>query len=180
MIFTQLEETLYSIADVVSIPTFRMIQSEFIRDFLNFEGQDNDDFNPDRLGTRRDYGFLGESLPLINLGTSLLFEAQRVLKKRMTLRSIVTNIMYKCQDTPYHTDGPSDYWSLVIFTTQTWNSNWGGDFFIKYDNVNYRGVPYFPNHGVLFRSDLQHRGAAGNILSQSPRLSIAFTYQTYD
>ena len=64
-----------------------------------------------------------------------------------------------------------------MFYNDTWNIDWGGDFVVNYDFDKYRGIPYIPNNGVLFNAAMEHRGCAGNVLSERLRYSVAFTYE---
>lgn len=120
---------------------------------------------------------LGDDFYLINLGTKLKYEVQRVLGYNVTLTRVNTNIQFPYQDSTFHSDGGTDTWTLLVFFTKNWNTSWGGEFIICKGDDDYMGIPYIPNRAVLFNGAIDHRGSAPNSLAEYPRLSIAFSYK---
>jgi hypothetical protein len=103
---------------------------------------------------------------------------QKILKKDLKLIRINVNGQTSFQSSEFHTDfDEDDFWTIVVFTTPHWNTNWGGELIIRDEITNlFKYAPYYPNRGVLFPSDWAHRAEAPNALTNAMRTSIAFSY----
>lgn len=181
--FEKLYEDIYQIKELLSIPEFHHLVDHFYEKMT--QGvviKREEDSRKDSTRwlalskTMHDDQGLGDDYYLISMGTRLLFQVQSQVKKRITLDRVNTNIQFGLQDSTFHTDGGSNKWTLLLYCSPHWDTNWGGEFIICKGHGDYLGVPYIPNRGVLFRADIPHRGSAPNLLSEEPRLSVAFTY----
>jgi len=128
-----------------------------------------------RKGTK---DLLGDNFTLIKYAELYKLLAAKIVGKRLELTRINTNIQQALQDSTFHVDGGINSWTLLIFLSTNWDTNWGGEFVCqtKEQNPTYVSVPYIPGNGALFRGDLWHRGAAPNYMCEEVRLSLAFTY----
>ncbi len=122
---------------------------------------------------------LGPNLKLIDAGVLCKLRVEKILKKTVELVRNNTNIQFPGQEATFHTDGNDRSWTLLAFMQSDWDTEWGGEFICQTENQDYIGIPYMPNHGVLFRGSMLHRGSAPNALCPTFRLSVAFTYQEY-
>lgn len=103
---------------------------------------------------------------------------QKVLKQDIKLIRIHLNAQTSFQSSEFHTDfDDDDFWTVVVFTSSFWNTNWSGELIVRDETINnYKYIPYFPNRGVLFPSNWAHRAEAPNTLTNELRTSIAFSY----
>ena len=186
--FTGEELDLYRIKDLFKINTFFEVLEEL-----------NPRYNHWRFGKREkgreelagrgglfkydneeaDVYSLGSNLKLIDAGLLCKLRVGKILKRRIELVRVNTNVQFPGQEAGFHTDGNDRSWTLLAFMQSDWNTLWGGDFICQTENQDYVGIPYMPNHGVLFRGSMLHRGSAPNALCPTFRLSVAFTYQEY-
>lgn len=137
----------------------------------------------------KDY-MLGDNLPFIEFGEIAKYTVMKLLKRRVVLSRINTNIQFAGQEASFHEDGGSRQWTLLCFIQSYWDPEWGGPFQVmvegsepggfKSPSVDEFFIPFAPNNGVLFRADYTHRGNAPNIMCPNERLSLAFTYSELD
>lgn len=123
---------------------------------------------------------LGWSNSLIDIGTSLKLIAEHTLKTKLILGRINTNIQTYGMESSFHQDGTDKDWTFMVFFNNTWNAEWGGDLRIQIDQGDYIGFTPFPNSGILFRADLEHKGDPPNRLCNFLRYSAAFTFFDYE
>ena len=122
---------------------------------------------------------VGDILPLVEVAEVSKYTVMKVLKKRMKLERVNTNIQFAGQHSSLHEDGGKNQWTLCIFVAAKWNEDWGGAFQIFIDGEEFL-TPFNPNRAVLFRADHAHKGYAPTHLCPDARLSAAFTYSDYD
>tara|TARA_Y100001954_G_scaffold151277_1_gene160697 strand:+ start:170 stop:778 length:609 start_codon:yes stop_codon:yes gene_type:complete len=120
---------------------------------------------------------LGDNLLLIKYGSYLKYICQRYVKKNLSLTRINTNIQFFGQESNFHIDGLEGSWTLNLFASNNWNTEWGGEFVIQDKDGDYFYYPYIPNNAILFPGYLEHMGHAPNVLGKHPRFTVAFTYQ---
>ena len=180
MIVDQINDDLYRLKEVLPVPDLFRLGEEFDNYGLQlkkeYHSDDNALFQP-FLGIEKSGGSLGDNIVLLHYGTVCRLKAESVLGKKLDMWRVNTNLQFRNQEADFHQDGDDRSWTLLIFTTTTWNGKWGGEFTITLRDGDYRSIPYLPNQGVLFRGSLEHRGCAPNVLAQEVRTSVAFTYQ---
>lgn len=83
------------------------------------------------------------------------------------------------QSGAFHTDFDEDnIWTFVLFTSETWNVNWGGQLVLFHKTLNkYIYVPYIPNTGCFFPSNWDHYGESPSVHTDALRTSVAFSYK---
>ncbi len=133
---------------------------------------------------------LGDNLTFIELAEIAKYTVMKLLKRRVVLSRINTNIQFAGQEAAFHEDGGPKQWTLLCFMQTHWEAEWGGPFQILVEGPSPGPleippfeeilVPFAPNKGVLFRGDYMHRGNAPNTLCPTERLSLAFTYTEVD
>lgn len=103
---------------------------------------------------------------------------QKFLKRKLNLIRIQHNAQTSFQESLFHKDIEEDLvWTLVLFTSPYWNTNWGGEFVLLNQNKNnFDYVRYFPNTGVLFPSNWDHKGKSPEVSNCGLRTTIGFTF----
>ena len=89
--------------------------------------------------------------------------ANNVIRKKFELLTINSNMQVMSMDGTFHRDGAVK--SVIIFATDVWNENWGGEFeFITNDETNDKQkIDYIPGRILYFDGDINHRGLAPNV-----------------
>ena len=186
MNIVKVNNEMYRVLDALSLDDFEAINDEFKFKYnhIMIKWGDGTDNNYPRMGLKkpdysRDTYGIGESLSdnfvFINLGTRLKLVAEHLLKKRFKFARVNTNIQFGGQDSNFHTDGPPNTWTFLLFTQMKWDVEWGGEFVCCIDG-NYHYIPYLPNTGCLFHSHNDHKGCPPTTQCTSYRTSIAFTF----
>ena len=175
-------DELIVLKNILSAKEFYQIQDEFFYnqwDFNKKEPMQNAAY-PIRGSLRKPkYGNnIGDNITFLNIGSRLKLHAQKILRKKLELKRVNTNIQFFGQNSYFHVDSSikNPAWSVIVFCNKSWDANWGGEFVIKTDEDDYSYVPYIPNTGVLIPAWLEHQGLPPNRLCNLPRLSVAFTY----
>lgn len=108
----------------------------------------------------------------------LNLKIQKFLKKRLQLIRINCNAQTSFLSGEFHIDfEDEDFWTVVLFTSPFWNTNWGGELIVRnQETKNYSYVPYFPNRAALIPANWPHRAESPNSLTNELRTSIAFSY----
>ena len=119
---------------------------------------------------------VGDNLTLIKYGSLLKYKCQKILQRRLKLNRVNTNIQFFGQESSFHTDG-YDSWTLNIFVSPYWQTEWGGQFILTTGPDLYHYETYIPNNGILFPAHLEHMGYAPNVLCKVPRMTVAYTYK---
>ena len=191
MKISQLDNDIYEIESVLSVDDWKKVHAEFNPVYNNwiFKKKEFDQLPISERSTQTalfptwgcvaklvDDDGVGDNHVFLNTSVLVKFTAQKILQKRLELVRINTNIQYTGMESMYHQDGNDTEWTFLIFMSKFWEPNWGGEFVCWNDDDTYRGFPYIPNNGIMFRADLRHKGAAPNILCKAPRFTIAFTY----
>lgn len=178
--FKKVNDNIYTFNDILPINLFYQGFDEFNPWNNNwFYKQESfvDENHPIRMGIAKcSETLLGQSLPLINIGTYVKLIAECILKLKLTLVRVNTNIQFFGQESSYHIDGNEKDYTFLIFLNDMWNAEWGGDFVVQQDTTEYMGFTPFPNMGILFRADFYHKGNAPNRLCSMPRISVAYTF----
>lgn len=175
MKFEQVNENLYCIDSFFSDSDFYKAFEEFTPYYNSWifnKSEGNSDQDPvigyiDKISSHT----LGENLQLINLGITAKYSCQKILGRNLTLERVNTNIQFFGQESSLHVDGPDKFWSLVIFMSPFWSSEWGGEFVMSGHNIS-----YISNRAVLFKANKMHKGSAPNRYCVHPRLSLAFLF----
>lgn len=167
--------------DILSDKEFYQIQDEFYYnqwDFNKKERQEDSSYPLRGRLKKPNYGHsLGDNLILLNIGSRLKLHVEKILRKKIELKRVNTNIQFFGQNSSFHKDSSTEsVWTLIIFCNETWNINWGGEFVIENGEGNYSYVSYLPNNGVLIPAWLEHQGLPPGRLCNLPRISVAFTY----
>ena len=117
-------------------------------------------------------------LTSIYASSIIKLKVQRVLKRRLNLIRIQHNAQTQFQETNFHTDADAEkVWTFVLFTSIQWNTTWGGEFVLlneKKKDFDY--IRYYPNNGVLFPSNWEHKGNSPNSPCQILRTTVAFQF----
>tara|TARA_A100001035_G_scaffold125095_1_gene98398 strand:+ start:1846 stop:2385 length:540 start_codon:yes stop_codon:yes gene_type:complete len=171
----QITEDLYCIDSFFSDSNFRRAFEEFTPYYNSWvfnKSEGDSDHHPvigylDKISSHS----IGENLQFLDLGTIAKYSCQKILKQNLTLKRVNTNIQFFGQESSLHVDGPDNFWSLVIFMSPFWSSEWGGEFV-----MNDQTIPYISNRAVLFKAHLMHKGYAPNRYCVHPRLSLAFLF----
>ena len=180
--------SLYKLERVFSYDEFRLVVDEFNYRYNHLSSKINtnskDFLRPfialakpiNGNGYARDgYDMVGDNMQLIRFGSMLKLHAEKILKRRLSLSRINTNIKYAGMESSFHKDGVEKCWTLLVFMVKSWDIHWGGDFQF-FDGTEYYNIPVIPNFGCLFDSSYEHRGGCPNHLAQETRKTIAFTY----
>ena len=98
-------------------------------------------------------------------------------RPRFELVRVHTNGQTSGQLSEFHVDFfDSCYYTVVLFTNLSWNTNWGGEFTVRDPKGKYHLIPYIPNHAVLIPSDWSHNGSAPNSKTDQLRTTLAVSY----
>lgn len=176
--FDMVEVGVYSCSNVLSVNDFGCLADEMYQPHVEFKKESTVGAHSSHwIGLRKaNFDGLGDSFFLISLGERLKYSVMKRLNRNLSLDRVNTNIQLKLHDTAFHTDGGNNMWTFLVFFSEYWDAQWGGDFIVNYAPKKYRGIPYIPNDGVLFNAAMPHRGCAGNIVCEGIRMSVAFTY----
>jgi|14BtaG_2_1085337.scaffolds.fasta_scaffold30916_2 hypothetical protein len=184
----EISTSLYKIKDVLSISDFTLINDEFNFSYNNLfvknNSIDSSDILP-RLAISKPYHYkninitynddlLGDNLTFIRIGSNIKLMSEKILKRKLSLVRINTNIQYPGMENTFHQDGIEGCWTFVIFLNTNWDSLWGGEFVYTTEGEYYY-VPFIPNCGCLCAAHRDHRGSAPNSLAKAYRKTIAFT-----
>jgi hypothetical protein len=178
-------DNIYQIKNILPTHDFLTLSEEFNSGyntwkFNKYEVFDDDD-HPVRGCIQKPSSIrndtLGDNLNLIKYGSILKFSCEKIIKNRLSLIRINTNIQFFGQESSFHKDGFEGSWTLNLFMNPNWDTSWGGEFVVQDKEGDYFYYPYIPNNAILFPGDLEHMGHAPNVLSKNPRFTIAFTYQ---
>ena len=182
----KLHDCLYTIDEFLEDRMFGTIIEEFnVKNnswAFNKREMGVDEFHPkfgNILKQQYDANGVGDILPLVEVAEVSKYTVMKVLKKRMKLERVNTNIQFAGQHSSLHEDGGVNQWTLCIFVGTGWNYQWGGAFQIFIDQEEFL-IPFNPNRAVLFRADWSHKGYAPTHMCPDARLSVAFTYSDYD
>ena len=117
------------------------------------------------------------SLPFLNASVTIKYKIQKIIKKPLVLTRIHSNGQTSGQLCGFHQDcpEPDKMWTVVLFTTPSWNSQWSGEF-MCYTEGQYKIAPYIPNNAVLIKAEEQHNANTPNGYTDSMRTTVAFTY----
>lgn len=186
----EIDTNLYSIYDAIDTTTMGLLLDEFDCGYngINLSKREiigdvgNSGPRPRWLcllkpeGEEQYSDTLGDVQQFIRVADNLSILVRKILKRNVELKRINTNIQFPTQDATFHLDGGADRWTLLLFLSRNWNTNWGGEFICQVGDT-YHGIPFIPTRGVLFNASYWHRGSAPNIMADEIRRSIAFTYQ---
>lgn len=117
-------------------------------------------------------------LVFLKAASYIQLKIKKFIKHEINLCKIVVNGQTRGQESFLHRDFKEDYFlTFVLFTTPSWDTNWGGDF-VCFDELakTYKHVTYKPNRGVLIPSNWDHVGQAPNLNTHELRTSIAFSF----
>ena len=119
---------------------------------------------------------IGDNLSFLEISSYLKLISESILKKKLSLMRVSTNIQFFGQETVFHVDGDQNKWTFLIFVNRIWNAEWGGHFIINTNDTRYHSFIPIPNNGILFRADQQHKGDAPNKYCDISRETLAFTF----
>ena len=188
MKFEEVNTSLYKIKDVLPKNDFISLNDEFNFEYNHLYTKknsiDSSNILP-RLGIAKPKHYkhfditykddlLGDNLAFIRVGSNIKLMSEKILKRKLSLVRINTNIQYPCMENTFHQDGVEGCWTFVIFLNTSWDSLWGGEFVYATDS-DYHYVPFIPNYGCLCAAHREHRGSAPNSLAEMYRQTIAFT-----
>lgn len=114
-----------------------------------------------------------------SVGSYIKYKIKKHLRSsNLELSRIHVNGQTNGQSSLFHTDADNDgTYTFILFTTKSWNSNWGGEFSILNPlKGKYEYYPYIPNSGILIDSTWEHRGNSPNNMTYKLRTSVAFMY----
>ncbi len=188
MKFEEVSTSLYKIKDVLSGNDFSLISDEFNFRYNNIVTKNNSIDSSNilpRLAISKPHHYkninitynddlLGDNLTFIRIGSNIKLMSEKILKRKLSLVRINTNIQYPNMENTFHQDGVEGCWTFVIFLNTSWDSLWGGEFVYATES-DYHYVPFIPNHGCLCAAHRDHRGSAPNSLAKAYRQTIAFT-----
>jgi len=99
--------------------------------------------------------------------------ANTVLKKEFELQAIRTNMQVLAMDSSFHSDG--DAKTLLLFATDEWHKDWGGEFEIIVDEETSKTekIDYVPGRVIYFDGNIRHRGLAP-LVPNVYRYSVAY------
>lgn len=188
MNFKKLNEDLYSVTDVLSVTDFLLVNDEFNSRYNHWIFDKKEDGKPDWYPcrgyiekTNTVNGNVGYNYQFIRIGTIVKLHCEHFLKKKLQFQRIHTNIQFHGQESTFHKDVKEKLdlriWSFLIFVDTSWDTEHGGDFICDLENGQYKNIPFIPNNGALFNSQLEHRGAAPNSFClNKPRKTIQFLF----
>jgi hypothetical protein len=117
-------------------------------------------------------------LIFLKAASYIQLKIKKFIKQEINLCKIVVNGQTRGQESFLHKDFDESYFlTFVLFTSPSWDTNWGGDF-VCFDELNntYKHVLYKPNRGVLIPSNWDHVGQGPNLNTHELRTSVAFSF----
>tara|TARA_A100001201_G_scaffold136150_1_gene124902 strand:- start:4418 stop:5008 length:591 start_codon:yes stop_codon:yes gene_type:complete len=110
--------------------------------------------------------------------STIKLKLQKHLKQNLTFIRAHSNGSTFGQGGKFHIDfDEDDVWTFVLFTEDTWDTQWGGEFVVRDPkSLEYKYVPYIPNSGALIHSNWQHQGSSPNAFTEALRTTIAFSF----
>lgn len=175
-------DNLYSFNSVLTMDEYSCLNEEFDPKYTNWMitkrelfAEDNHPMRGNLLKTPSN-ATIGDNLQLLRIGSLLKLHIERVLNKKLHMYRINTNIQLYGMTSTFHRDGDVGSWTFLLFCSNYWNTEWGGEFVVKDSNGVYQYFAYIPNNGVLFPAHLEHKGQEPNRLCNIPRLSVAFSF----
>jgi len=181
MKFEVKEKNIYLLEEVYKLDYYNTLLDEFSFFYNNWFFSKTEDLNSPFFGLLGDThdDEIGVNHKLLDAAVIAKFHAKKILKRNLNLIRLNTNIQFFGQESDFHEDSNLDHrvWSMIIFMADTWNVTWGGEFIVQYAPKNYFGVPFIPNHGVLFDGKMSHKGSAPNRFCKSERKTLAFLFE---
>lgn len=145
---------------------------------LNWEGwlRINADYDPNTgvSWTMHDLEF-----PLFyKVASYIKLRLQKVVRTDLSIVKIHVNGQTMGQLSSFHKDSLWDnVWTVVLFTTDNWNTNHGGEFTLFNPEIGtYQSVSYVPNTAVAFPANWDHKGACPLVPQAGMRTSLAITF----
>ena len=196
--YSKLDPDVYTIDEVFSPKEFDEIYDEFLNPYDRIKVKREDytsKTKPYWFALHKgasDFG-IGDNTKFISYAYRIQYFIKKLLRPDFDfeLMRINTNIQYQYQDSSFHQDGidavvdgvkvPRWTWTFLLFSSKTWNTEWGGEFICATDTKSvYRNISYMPGRCVLFNGHLDHRGSAPNCFSELPRTTVAWTFSSVD
>lgn len=168
----------YVIKDVLLIKDFNILRDE-LRHGWSLDNYSDDTRYKDakRFWSIRERDL--NEIVLDKVGSIIKLKVQKILKTPLeTIRCHINGQTFG-QSGKFHIDYSADnVWTFILFTSHTWNVNWGGEF-ICYHPIQkeYRYVSYIPNTGCLIPSNWDHYGSAPNDQTDLLRTSVAYSFK---
>ena len=111
-------------------------------------------------------------------GTIVKYKIKKFIKENLNFYRIHTNGQTFGMGSEYHTDYDEiGYFTVVVFTSPYWDTQWGGQFVCRDFKGNHWQVPYFPNNAVVIPAHWEHYGASPNVHTDKLRTSVALGYK---
>ncbi len=188
----KIDRNLYYIDELLTEDDYISIMEEFIPIHNNIQFIKKDSGSSDRVRPGMGLTYpkwgeiikncdgqgIGDNITLIRVGEIIKYQLQKIIKRKVSLHRINTNIQFPLQEGTFHTDGGQNCWSVVLFVCAMWDPQWGGDFICLSDG-DYISLPYKPNGGVILNAAMHHRGSAPNYFAPIERVSVAWTYHDF-
>lgn len=167
------------IKDVLPIKTFFSLRDEF-----NYTGWQLTNYSyKDGAENQRRAWKLNEpnnKLVMFECASIIKLKLKKYLKQDIIFIRAYSNGSTFGQTSTFHIDfDEADVWTFVLFSSNDWNTQWGGEF-VCFDPLNkeYKYVPYIPNTGCLIPSNWQHYGSSPNEKTDHLRTTMAFSFSS--
>jgi len=110
--------------------------------------------------------------------TIVKYKIKKFIKEDLDFYRIHTNGQTFGMGSEYHTDYDElGYFTVVLFTSPNWDTQWGGQFVCRDFKGNHWQVPYFPNNAVVIPAHWEHYGASPNVHTDKLRTTVALGYK---
>ena len=118
------------------------------------------------------------NLLFYDVAITIKLRIKKFLQCDLSVVKIHVNGQTMGQLSSFHKDSLwDDVWTVVLFTNDDWNVNYGGEFTLYNPAIaQYQSVSYIPNSAVVFPSNWDHKGACPLVPQAGLRTSLAITY----
>ena len=164
--------------DVLPVGKFFRLNEELRRGWSFGNTSQNGNKSDTYESWSKDWEDVGDPLIYMDVATYISYKVRRLVKSKLHFFRAHVNGQTCGQPSLMHVDDSRDgFYTAVLFTTQYWDTNWGGEF-VCYNPIKerYEYTPYIPNTAVVIPAKWEHKGSNPNNTTHELRTSVAFMY----